>query len=474
MTCLNATVSKTARTKLLEQGWTENDISERSGVKLRSDNDMLVLQGSLPEVQAAREFLKIACFQCKTAARKKETSKVFENESLDFVNVLDKQESKNKDLQYENEFSYSVQDTSKIKKEALKENKDVEDFKGGNTNRESRLVDDRNSKLANQASPSGFLANSVNVQEPSDQSIRPKERLSFSHFDYAILENLFPLQIDVTSKVHISKTDRTHVEVVGMYESIQPFIDAKRRIQGLTKIPLAVNKKTLKQIEKNFQTYQAKVQSLSPNVYILIHEEKIHLISTEEAPDFVPNVLSILTSNPKNRKEDKTGLGIPNYGSILKGEPTAQFPECTQKQFGNPVLKNKWTRVFVIHGDVFSLDVFDCLVNPTNESLDLKKTGGLSAAVHVKAGEDVQRECVKIISNKGKLQVGNCVSTTAGKLKYRRIIHTTFRPWRSFKHTKDRCQEAMDHIKNVVIECLKLASTLKIKSIVFPAIGSGK
>lgn len=92
MTCVNATVSKTARTKLLEQRWTENDISERSGVELKSENDILVLGGSLPEIQAAREFLKIACFQCKPAAREKETSKVFENESLDFVNVLDKQE----------------------------------------------------------------------------------------------------------------------------------------------------------------------------------------------------------------------------------------------------------------------------------------------------------------------------------------------------------------------------------------------
>lgn len=474
MTCVNATVSETARTKLLEQGWTENDISERSGVELRSDNDILVLEGSLPEIQAAREFLKVACFKCKPAARKNETSKVVENESLDFVNVLDKQGSINKDLHYENEFSYSIQDKSKFIKEALKENKDVEDFKGDNTNPESRLVDNGNNKLANQASRSGFLAKSVNIQEPGDQSIRPKKKVFFSHFDYAILENLFPLHVDVTSKVHISKTDRAHVEVVGMNESIQPFIDAKSRIQGLTKIPLDVNKKTINQIEKNLQTYQAKVQSLSPNVYILIHEEKIHLISTEEAPDLVPNVLSILTPKQKNRGEVKTGLGVPNYDSNLKGEPTAPLPACVQEQFGNPVLKKKGTRVFVIHGNVFTLDVFDCFVNPTNESLDLKKNGGLSAAVHMKAGEDVQRECFKIIKDKGKLQVGKCVSTTAGNLKYRRIIHTPVRSWKSFKLTKDRCQEAVDHIKNVVIECLKLASTYKIKSMVFPAIGSGK
>lgn len=474
MTCVNATVSKTARTKLLEQGWTENDISERSGVELKSENDILVLGGSLPEIQAAREFLKIACFQCKPAAREKETSKVFENESLDFVNVLDKQESKNKDLQYENEFSCSVQDKSKFIKEALKENKDGEDFKGGYTNPESRLFDERNNKSANQASPSGFLANSVNVQEPGDQSIRQKERIFFSHFDYAILENLFPLQLDVTTKVHISKTDRAHVEIVGMYDSIQPFIDAKSRIQGLTKIPLDVNKKTVDQVEMNLKTYQAEVRSRFPNVYILIHEGKIHLISTEHAPDLVSNVFSILTSKLTDRKEDKKGLRIPDSGSNVKGESPTQLPACAQETFGNPVLKKKGTRVFVIHGDVFSLDVFDCLVNPTNESLDLKKNGGLSAAVHIKAGEDVQRECFKFINENGKLQVGYCFSTTAGNLKYRRIIHTTVRPWKSFKLSKDRCQEAMDHIKDVVFKCLKLASTLKIKSIVFPAIGSGK
>lgn len=40
----------------------------------------------------------------------------------------------------------------------------------------------------------------------------------------------------------------------------------------------------------------------------------------EEVFDFVFNVLLILILNSKNRKEDKIGFGIFNYGLILKGE----------------------------------------------------------------------------------------------------------------------------------------------------------
>uniref|UniRef100_K1PFM0 Poly [ADP-ribose] polymerase 14 n=1 Tax=Magallana gigas TaxID=29159 RepID=K1PFM0_MAGGI len=125
-----------------------------------------------------------------------------------------------------------------------------------------------------------------------------------------------------------------------------------------------------------------------------------------------------------------------------------------------------------MNGDVLSFDGFDCLVSPTNEHLDLKK-GGFSAAILARAGEKVQEECFKAISNRNKIEVGNCVSTTAGNLNYSLIIHTVVCPWRYFS-SKYRAQDALNHIKEVVSRCLSLASKMKMRSIVFPAIGSGK
>ncbi|NDJ60156.1 MAG: O-acetyl-ADP-ribose deacetylase [Chloroflexi bacterium] len=94
-------------------------------------------------------------------------------------------------------------------------------------------------------------------------------------------------------------------------------------------------------------------------------------------------------------------------------------------------------------------------VNATNSDLVL------SDDLLDKAGPDVQSECTQI----GWCPVGAAVITNAGQLEIPKIIHTAGPRWGEGAER--------GKLTNATLECLRLAESHRLKSIVFPAISTG-
>lgn len=454
MSCVNAILSKTAKARFLKQGWTPGDISERSGVSFKTQNGSLVLEGTLPEIQAAREFIKNGCYQAKAVMKEPEN----EDDNLEYVNNLNTMESINR-VQTEKTLSKSFQDNPKPFQDNQKPM--IKDQKVGIISSGS-LKDDFQKQDINAANRP---LSSVNVQEPKNQAIRDRVRVLIPVFDYKVLEKFFSLPSEVTSKVDVRRRSSEHVEIWGNSDTVQPYEDTKKKIESMHKMLINVSRKFFYHIEKHLKFHEEQLRMIISDAHILIHDQNVFVITTANVSE--QTIVDIFLSSKdkiEGEKGDKRGHRV-------------QLPVFEQQTMSaKPLFGKKDKYVYVMQGNVFSdwLEGYDCLVNPTNEYLDLGMKGGLSAAVHELAGNEVQKECSDIIHRKKKIEIGDCVVTKAGNLKYKHIIHAVVRLWKGFSSTKDQNQDALGHIKGVVTKCLSLASKEKMKSIVFPAIGSGK
>ncbi|XP_017276145.1 poly(ADP-ribose) polymerase family member 14-related sequence 1 [Kryptolebias marmoratus] len=109
----------------------------------------------------------------------------------------------------------------------------------------------------------------------------------------------------------------------------------------------------------------------------------------------------------------------------------------------------------------------DAVINPSNE--DLNHNGGLAGALLKAAGPQLQSECNKIITTKGKLKPGNCVITGAGgQLCCKNIIHAV-----GPKFEKAKSMKAEAQLKRTVKESLELAERQGCLSVALPAISRG-
>jgi O-acetyl-ADP-ribose deacetylase (regulator of RNase III) len=112
----------------------------------------------------------------------------------------------------------------------------------------------------------------------------------------------------------------------------------------------------------------------------------------------------------------------------------------------------------LLDGDLTEMDT-DAIVNAANAQLILG--GGVAGAIRRKGGPQIQAECKKI----GGTFVGGAVITTGGNLKAKHVIHAV----------GPRMGEGNeDHkLKNATLNSLKVADENNLKSIAFPAIGTG-
>ncbi len=115
-------------------------------------------------------------------------------------------------------------------------------------------------------------------------------------------------------------------------------------------------------------------------------------------------------------------------------------------------------RIIIQQGDLTEKDT-DAIVNAANNDLILG--GGVAGAIRRKGGEEIQRECDEI----GSIPVGYAAITTGGKLKARFVIHAASMELGG-KTTADSLRRSTAH-------CLKIANERGLKSIAFPAVGTG-
>src|SRR5436309_2614693 len=123
-----------------------------------------------------------------------------------------------------------------------------------------------------------------------------------------------------------------------------------------------------------------------------------------------------------------------------------------------PAMKSLLDKIVIEQGDLTEMDT-DAIVNAANNDLILG--GGVAGAIRRKGGDEIQRECNEI----GSIPVGYAAITTGGKLKARFVIHAA-----SMRLGGATTAEAL---RNSTAHCLKIAKERGLKSIAFPAVGTG-
>lgn len=121
-------------------------------------------------------------------------------------------------------------------------------------------------------------------------------------------------------------------------------------------------------------------------------------------------------------------------------------------------MKSLSEKIVIEQGDLTEKET-DAIVNAANNDLILG--GGVAGAIHRKGGDDIQRECNEI----GSIPVGYAAITTGGKLKARFVIHAA-----SMRLGGATTAEAL---RNSTTHCLRIAKERGLKSIAFPAVGTG-
>jgi O-acetyl-ADP-ribose deacetylase len=116
-------------------------------------------------------------------------------------------------------------------------------------------------------------------------------------------------------------------------------------------------------------------------------------------------------------------------------------------------------RIFIQQGDITEMDV-DAIVNAANN--DLMLGAGVAGAILRKGGDSIQKECDEI----GSIPIGYAAITGGGKLKARHVIHAASMGLADARTTAKSLRTSTAH-------SLRLAAERKLKSIAFPAVGTG-
>lgn len=115
-------------------------------------------------------------------------------------------------------------------------------------------------------------------------------------------------------------------------------------------------------------------------------------------------------------------------------------------------------------GDITTLDV-EAVVNAANS--ELAGGGGVDGAIHRAAGKTLIQECLKIRQERGKVSAGQAVSTGAGEMKAKFVIHAVGPFYLGGLKGEDK------NLRGAYLSSLEEADRLGVSSLAFPAISTG-
>ena len=115
-------------------------------------------------------------------------------------------------------------------------------------------------------------------------------------------------------------------------------------------------------------------------------------------------------------------------------------------------------KITLVKGDI-SLQDTDAIVNAANDHLWMGS--GVAGAIKRNGGREIEAEAVK----KGPIPIGHAVSTGAGRLRAKYVIHAAV-----MGQDLNTNSEA---IRDATMSSLRIAEELGMKSISFPALGTG-
>ncbi len=116
------------------------------------------------------------------------------------------------------------------------------------------------------------------------------------------------------------------------------------------------------------------------------------------------------------------------------------------------------TYVAVCHGDIASVDG-DAVVNAANNQLWMGS--GVAGALKRAGGPEIEREAM----SKGPIEVGDAVSTTAGNLLAKRVIHAAV--------MGQDLRTSGETIRRATLRSLEVARDEGLRTIALPAFGTG-
>jgi O-acetyl-ADP-ribose deacetylase (regulator of RNase III) len=137
------------------------------------------------------------------------------------------------------------------------------------------------------------------------------------------------------------------------------------------------------------------------------------------------------------------------------------------------IVQNFTMRLLLDHGKTIEIhgpaditaETTDAIVNAANSSL--LGGGGVDGAIHRAGGPAILEECRQIVSKIGRLQAGNAVITTGGRLAARHVIHTVGPIYRG----GERGEAVV--LAGCHRESVRLADEHALSSLAFPAISTG-
>ncbi|KAM8770636.1 protein mono-ADP-ribosyltransferase PARP14 [Rhynchonycteris naso] len=195
-------------------------------------------------------------------------------------------------------------------------------------------------------------------------------------------------------------------------------------------------------IKENFQ-YNSDGRTLK-EIYLVDSAEK-----TVEA--FVETVNTIFKNTLPDTASPPTLPAVPLHQR--KGDGSRRMLVCPGG-----------LRILLVKGDVQNATT-DVVVNSISRDLDLNK-GPLSQALLGKAGPDLQKELSKVGQGKA-VDVGTILQTSGCNLHCQQVLHVVVPPWNNGDTSSCKIME------DTIRECLTITENLSLKSIGFPAIGTG-
>uniref|UniRef100_A0A9L0IUH2 Poly [ADP-ribose] polymerase n=1 Tax=Equus asinus TaxID=9793 RepID=A0A9L0IUH2_EQUAS len=131
---------------------------------------------------------------------------------------------------------------------------------------------------------------------------------------------------------------------------------------------------------------------------------------------------------------------------------------------GQMLLSPRGLRILLVKGDVQNATT-DVVVNSISSELELN-SGPLSQALLNKAGPKLQEE----LNTAGQgipVSVGTILQTSGCNLHCRRVLHVVAPDWANDSTSSYKIMQ------DIIRECLEVTESLSLKSIAFPAIGTG-